>query len=408
MDVDLTMPAPDKRQPILTAERNRKMARSSHRYVRGSTQKFYEWLESAEVKKSIPAGPPIWICGDCHIGNLGPIADAKGRTAIQIRDLDQTVIGNPAHDLIRLGLSLASAARGCDLPGVTTARMLEEMMEGYEQAFEELTENPEETIDHPHAVRMAMKQAIKRSWRQLAQERIEDATPSIPLGKRFWPLSADEKKQIKKLFEQEKVRKLVTALHSRDDDAKVKLLDAAYWMKGCSSLGNLRYAVILGVGKAPYGPKDLCLMDIKEAVKAAVPRSSKKTMPRDNAERVVTGAHHLSPYLGKRMLAARFMDKPVVVRELMPQDLKLELEDMDPTEAIKAARFFAMVVGKAHARQMDQTTRQGWLDKLKENRVSKLDAPNWLWTSIVELLMSHEAMYLEHCRKYALELEKQS
>ena len=26
--------------------------------------------------------------------------------AIQIRDLDQTVIGNPAHDLIRLGLSL--------------------------------------------------------------------------------------------------------------------------------------------------------------------------------------------------------------------------------------------------------------------------------------------------------------
>jgi uncharacterized protein (DUF2252 family) len=26
---------------------------------------------------------------------------------IQIRDLDQTVIGNPAHDLIRLGLSLA-------------------------------------------------------------------------------------------------------------------------------------------------------------------------------------------------------------------------------------------------------------------------------------------------------------
>jgi uncharacterized protein (DUF2252 family) len=39
-----------------------------------------------------------------------------------------TVIGNPAHDLIRLGLSLASAARGSDLPGVAIARILEELI----------------------------------------------------------------------------------------------------------------------------------------------------------------------------------------------------------------------------------------------------------------------------------------
>ena len=80
------------------------MARSAHAYVRGSTVKFYEWLEASAGK--VPEGPPIWICGDCHIGNLGPLADANSRVAIQIRDLDQTVIGNPAHDLIRLGLSL--------------------------------------------------------------------------------------------------------------------------------------------------------------------------------------------------------------------------------------------------------------------------------------------------------------
>ena len=49
--------------------------------------------------------------------NLGPLADADGHIDIQIRDLDQTVIGNPAHDLVRLGLSLASAARGADLSG---------------------------------------------------------------------------------------------------------------------------------------------------------------------------------------------------------------------------------------------------------------------------------------------------
>src|SRR5471032_3187298 len=87
----------------------------------------------------------VWICGDCHVGNLGPIANPKGRTEIQIRDLDQTVIGNPAHDLVRLGLSLASAARGSDLPGVVTAQMIEQMVMGYEDAFAEVKEgNPEE------------------------------------------------------------------------------------------------------------------------------------------------------------------------------------------------------------------------------------------------------------------------
>ncbi|HEY0435734.1 MAG TPA: DUF2252 family protein, partial [Phenylobacterium sp.] len=73
------------------------MTRSAHAYVRGSTANFYQWLEASAGKT--PEGPAIWICGDCHSGNLGPLADAQGKVAIQIRDFDQTVIGNPAHDL---------------------------------------------------------------------------------------------------------------------------------------------------------------------------------------------------------------------------------------------------------------------------------------------------------------------
>src|ERR1700739_2351835 len=128
------MTRPQDRDRVLTEPRNLKMAQSTHAYVRGNTVKFYECLESSN-RTTLPEGPPVWICGDCHVGNLGPIADAKGRVSVQIRDLDQTVIGNPAHDLIRLGLSLASAARGSDLPGVTTARILEELIDGYQAAL---------------------------------------------------------------------------------------------------------------------------------------------------------------------------------------------------------------------------------------------------------------------------------
>src|SRR5882672_7339374 len=166
------------RQKVLLAEQRRKMARSAHAYVRGATKRFYEWLD--EGNHVIPDGPLIWICGDCHLGNLGPVADSDGKVSIVIRDLDQTVIGNPAHDLVRLGLSLASAARGSDLPGVTTARMLEQVIEGYEQAFAEVGEEKPEGAEEPEAVKAAMRTALRRKWRHLARERIEDERPTIP------------------------------------------------------------------------------------------------------------------------------------------------------------------------------------------------------------------------------------
>ena len=187
MKVSRPTPVND-RARVLNAHRAEKMARSAHAYVRGSTIKFYEWLEAQE-RRSLPEGPPAWICGDCHAGNLGPVANAKGQIEIEIRDLDQTVIGNPAHDLIRLALSLATAARGSDLPGVTTAKMLEQMIEGYEQGLAKRMDDGE---DHPEAVSVALKSAFRRSWRHLAQERIKDAKPTIPLGNTFWPLSGIE------------------------------------------------------------------------------------------------------------------------------------------------------------------------------------------------------------------------
>jgi uncharacterized protein (DUF2252 family) len=128
-------------------------------------------------------------------------------------------------------------------------------------------------------------------------------------------------------------------------------------------------------------------------------------MPRDNAERVVEGARHLAPNLGRRMLAARFLDRAVFLLELLPQDLQLEIEHLTREEAMKAARFLAAVVGQAHARQMDMPTKKKWQEELQHHRTTKLDAPSWLWASIVELLVSHEEEYLEHCRKYAMQPE---
>jgi uncharacterized protein (DUF2252 family) len=275
---------PSARRPILEAHRAFKMACATQAFVRGNTAKFYEWL-SEQRSAGIPHGPAVWICGDCHTGNLGPVADAKGRVEIQIRDLDQAVIGNPAYDLIRLALSLATAARSSDLSGVISAKMLEQMLIGYTNALGDTRSKAEQ---RPEVVRVVMKQAIKRSWKQMAKEHIRDTTPTIPLGKNFWVLAKNERTAVKTLFGQKDTQKLVTMLRSRPDDAPVKVLDAAYWMKGCSSLGLMRIAVLLQVGKK--AKNDLCLIDMKEAINPIAPADAKSSIPKNNAERVVQGA----------------------------------------------------------------------------------------------------------------------
>ncbi|MDR6640998.1 MULTISPECIES: DUF2252 family protein [Luteibacter] len=386
---------PEERAPRLASLRNLKMARSAHAFVRGNTVQFYEWLERAG--RTLPSGPDLWICGDCHVSNIGPVADMQGGIDIQIRDLDQSVIGNPAHDIVRLAVSLATAARGSDLPGVVTARMVEQLIDGYERAMGS-GRKEYRLVDRPPSIKLVMKTALRRRWKDLARERIDGAHPRIPEGRRFWPVTEEELEELRALVHTEGMRSLVTQIVHRADDAAIELVDAKYWVKGCSSLGRLRYALLVRVGE---GKGELCLVDVKEALRAAAPRSAEAIMPRDNATRVREGALHLAPNLGQRMLGGKVQGRSVFVRELRPQDLKVDIERMEEGEAMDVARYLGNVVGRAHARQLTRERRKAWLGELARNRPANIDAPSWLWRSVVELVQAHEGGYLEHCRRYA-------
>lgn len=389
---------PRYRASALQARQALKKARSVHAYVRGSAEKFYEWLADLHPS-ALPHGPPIWICGDCHVGNLGPLEAKSGAVEIEIRDFDQAVIGNPAHDLLRLGMSLAAAARSSNLPGLTTAHMLERMVVGYRTAF---ASGEHSMPNRPDPVAVIMRRAHRRTWKQFARERIREKGPRIPLGKRYWPLNRAEIRAINRLAESEEVKRLVRSLKARPDDCDIELLDAAFWVKGCSSLGRLRYAALLRVGETRDAEEELCLIDFKEAVRAAAPRYPASSIPRDDAHRVVEAARALAPALGERMLPTKILDRSVFVRELRPKDLKIELESLTREQASGIGEYLARIVGRAHAPQMDGATRRGWYRELGSNRSKEIDAPDWLWSGVVRLLAETESAYLEHCRTCAL------
>jgi uncharacterized protein (DUF2252 family) len=347
---------------LLESRRLCKIASSPHAYVRGSTKRFYELL--AEGGTALPQGPPVWICGDCHLGNLGALAGPDGRIDVQIRDLDQTVVSNPAYDLVRLALSLVTAAMNATLPGIVTARMMEAMARGYADGLAD----PDAAHDHAsEIVATVRRRALGRRWRHLSRERLKARDDRLPRGRKFWDLDADEHAAFEDLVHDAEVRRLVLSLNGAEEGAEVRLLDAAYWIKGCSSLGRLRYAGLVRI--AGRRGTQRALLDVKEAVP------------------------HLAP-------AARFNGTPVTVRELAPQDLKIDAEQFSRGEAVRVAGHLAAIVGRAHGRQMALPDREAWARTVlaQDER-----APPWLWSAVTDLLGQHQSGYLEHCRRIALE-----
>ncbi len=83
-----TMPSAGREAELLRSKRLCKIAASPLSYVRGSTDRFYEWLAEFPPN-ALPEGPAIWICGDCHLGNIGALADPEAgcgcRSAISTR-----------------------------------------------------------------------------------------------------------------------------------------------------------------------------------------------------------------------------------------------------------------------------------------------------------------------------------
>lgn len=378
---------------VLEARRLCKIASSPYAYVRGTTERFYDLIGRMPPDR-IPEGPPVWICGDCHLGNLGAVANEDGRIDIQIRDLDQTVIANPAFDLVRLALSLVTAARGATLPGIVVARMMDAMANGYADGVE-VPAASAENGQVSEIVATTRRRALGRRWRHLSQERLKGKDEHLPRGKRFFDLETPERDGIDALVRDPGLRTLVLAL---DGDARVTARDAAYWIKGCSSLGRLRYAVLLEA--ASGGRPFQALIYVKEAVPHLAPAAPGLRMPGDHAERVVAGARALSPNLGERMIAGQVDGTSVTVRELFPQDLKIDVDQFSGVEAVRIAANLAGIVGRAHGRQMDKAQRNDWIGRLRAG-AAQGDAPGWLWSVVTDLMTDQQRGYLDHCRLIA-------
>jgi uncharacterized protein (DUF2252 family) len=218
-------------------------------------------------------------------------------------------------------------------------------------------------------------------------------------GPRYFPLSREERHAIDALVEKKEIRTLIASMTDEAPDVPIEVVDAAFRVAGTGSLGAWRAAVLVHVGKKKK-PDDehLRLIDLKQALASHAVRRGKGT-PRDEADRVVRGARALVPALGDRMLAASILGHRVVVRELMPQEHKVSLEGLDPSEGRELARYLGEVLGRAHGRQLDPEGAAKWAAEVAPKK--KRDVPpKWLFEPLLHLVSAHEVEYLRHCASF--------
>lgn len=402
------VPSPKKRGEWLAALRAQKMAADPHAFVRASAQLFYDVVE--KTRSSIPKGPAIWICGDCHSENIGAVPTAHGSASLDPNDVDETVIGYPAHDLLRLALDVVVATRSFGLRGVETLRALRAVVDGYVVALSRRSEESAVALDEaPPRLRKVLRGAAHETQAALLDHRVprdESGQRRFAFGPRYLPLSREERRAIEELVTSSDVRTLIGSMTDEAPDVAIEVVDAAFRVAGTGSLGAFRAAVLVrvgGKGKKKDDDDRLRLVDVKEALPCHAPARGARKVPRDDAERVVRGARALVPALGERMLAASVLRKRVVVRELMPQEHKVTLVDLDPAEAIPVGRYLGEVIGRAHGRQMHGDDARAWAKELVRKKESRALPPEWMFEPLLDLVSTHEVAYLRHCAELARE-----
>ena len=279
-----------------------------------------------------------------------------------MRDLDQTVIGNPAHDLVRLALSLAMAARSSDLPGVTTARMTEDLVAGYERAFE--GERAVRGDRRPAAADPARHEARGQAHLEAPVRRAARRATrgKIPLGRRFWRLADDERDGDRaSSSSSSRSASWSTKLEERDaEDAE---------SRSSTPRSGSRAAARSACGAPPCSSSSARRAKKGEARRVA---RAARHQASGRAGRAVGRGRRSGPRAGRararRCAAARAGARRAHGRGDAARSLGVRARAVaagsqgrarsssTPSDARAVAYYLGMVVGRAHRRQLDATS----------------------------------------------------
>ncbi len=382
--VDLLEEQNSDRLPWLVPVRRARMADSPFAFYRGTAR-----IMASDLAAGPNTGLMVQLCGDAHLSNFGVYASPERDLVFDLNDFDETLPGPFEWDVKRLAASFTIAGRHREFDRKTCRRLAEEATMAYRTTMRSLADRGwlstwysgisfDELIMHVETGG-ASKKSLRRGKRfgekarskghlHAAAKLVEGvdgdyrfkSAPPLLVPFREIPTSVrpnELRAAIETSFESYRV--------SLADDVRLLLdryrfVDLAIKVVGVGSVGT-RCSVALFIGSTP---KDLLLLQIKEATASVLEAYLPKSRYPLHGRRVVEGQRLMQTssdiFLGwSRSVSGH----DYYWRQLKDWKGSIDLEDSSPKRFFRYARLCGLTLARAHAVSGDPAAIAGYLGR---------------------------------------------
>jgi uncharacterized protein (DUF2252 family) len=330
------------RDPVRLRMKYEAMANDPFAFFRGSNRLF---CEDWPARSSLNNTPLTWVCGDLHLENFGAYKGDNRLTYFDLNDFDESALAPCAWDLSRFLTSLLLATVEPRLDHSERRSLCQVFLQAYSS---ELACGKARWIERATAtgmVRKLLKGLKKRSRSDYLEERTVELDGRLRLrvdnGKAL-PCTRAERQKVARIVGQFSRKRLGADC--------IEVLDVARRVAGLGALGLERYAVLVEREgeKAPY------LLDIKHQPGSSLKPYLKTPQPnwKSEADRVVALQSRMQAISPAFLYAASYGDRSYVLRELLPQQQRLDLRKWNgkPGPLSKIVRTMGELVAWANLR----------------------------------------------------------
>lgn len=378
-----------RRFPHLLAHKVARMTASPFALLRGAAPLFYELLER---HPSLREGPPGkgWLVGDAHLENFGAYRAGVLRTeetqrshtgekvVFDLNDFDDAVVGPWRYDVLRLLTSLLLGGRETGSDGPRALGLCDALVDAYVGA----AFHPRRAPPKAETVTRFVEKVRERTRKEFLDARTETVRGKRRLirGPRFEELSSKLRSKAERSFAKYAKR---IAREYRVAPEAFEVLDAAFRVAGTGSLGCLRVAVLVaGKGGLDGG----WIFDMKAQGDPSAAKLANRTELAP-ADRVRASLDATLTHPPRMVGATRLRGASMFVRRLAPQEDKLDLTQLAPSELEPLVRHLGWLLGRAHRRGATRPPKEPWTVAERKGLLDRA----------VTLAGAHEAMYLAYC-----------
>ena len=307
-----------KRDPERLQRKYVAMRHDPFTFLRGTCHLFYEQLPEA---KWLAKAPPVWVCGDLHLENVGSYKGDNRLVYFDLNDFDEGALAPASWELVRLLTSVHMAAGSLHLSDAQADHLCRDFLGTYAA---ELRSGKARWVERDMATGMVgdLLQGLRGRLRPpfLDSRTIRKGKHrSLRIdGRRALPVTDKQR---------EKVVALIDSMASREDTPRFyRVLDVARRIAGTGSLGVDRFAILVEGKGSPDGNY---LLDLKQARPSSLVPHLDVRQPawRTDAERVVAVQARMQAISPAFFRAVDMGRKSYVLRGLQPSEDRLALAD---------------------------------------------------------------------------------